>query len=305
MKVAIVGAGLIGRAWAVVFARGGASVSLFDQDRKQAEAALRWVDATLPQMQGFGLIADADIVRSRIGIAAGLDQAAANASHVQENIVEKAEPKQKLFALIEEFAPLDCVLASSSSAITPSVIFSAVKDKSRCLVAHPLNPPHLAPVVELCGGSEKTKEKTSRFMRLCGMSDVIVQKEIEGFILNRLQYALLNEALRLIEGGYVSAADLDKTVKDGLALRWSFMGPIETIDLNAPLGVADYMARYGETIRRNGDLQKASTDWTDAVSANLAKERREIVPLAQLSSEQAVRDRRLMALARLKRLREF
>jgi L-gulonate 3-dehydrogenase len=157
----------------------------------------------------------------------------------------------------------------------------------------------------LCGGSPETREKTCRFMRLCGMSDVIVQKEIEGFILNRLQYALLNEALRLIEGGYVSAADLDKTVKDGLALRWSFMGPIETIDLNAPGGVADYMARYGETIRKNDELQKASAAWTDAVSETLTKERRDAVSLALLADQQAVRDRRLMALAKLKGAQGF
>ena len=92
-------------------------------------------------------------------------------------------------------------------------------------------------------------------MASCGMSPIVVKREIEGFILNRLQLAVLNESFRLIAEGYVTADDLDKTIKDGLALRWSFMGPIETIDLNAPKGVADYLERYGPTIRRVGDSQ--------------------------------------------------
>jgi L-gulonate 3-dehydrogenase len=133
------------------------------------------------------------------------------------------------------------------------------------------------------------------------MVEVIVQKEIDGFILNRLQYALLNEALRLIDGGYVTAADLDKTLKDGLALRWSFMGPIETIDLNAPGGIGDYMQRYGATVRQNGELQKQSADWRDAVVERLVAERRTVLAADQLAEAQALRDTRLMALARFKK----
>ena len=119
----------------------------------------------------------------------------------------------------------------------PSIIFGGLATRDRCLVSHPLNPPHLAPIVELCGAdftSPEVIERARDFMAGCAMSPITVKREIEGFILNRLQLAVLNEAFRLIAEGYVSAEDLDKTVKDGLALRWSFMGPIETIDLNAP-----------------------------------------------------------------------
>jgi 3-hydroxyacyl-CoA dehydrogenase len=259
-------------------------------------------------MQGFGLIDDAAGCLARIRVADGLADALATADHVQENIGEKAELKQDLFREIERLAPATAVLASSSSALMPSVIFGTLETRQRALVVHPMNPPHLAPVVEVCGAPftlPETVEKTSQFMQMCGMSVVKVEAEIEGFILNRLQFAVLNEALRLIESGHVSARDLDKTMKDGLALRWSFMGPIETIDLNAPGGITDYMARYGETIRRGGALQKASTDWSPAVADALARERRAVVPLADLSDEQARRDRRLMLLAKFKRGDEF
>ena len=136
------------------------------------------------------------------------------------------------------------------------------------------------------------------------MSPITVKREIEGFILNRLQLAVLNEAFRLIAEDYVSAEDLDKTVKDGLALRWSFMGPIETIDLNAPKGVADYLERYGPTIRRVGEAQAAAKPWPDTIAATLDAERRAVVPAEKLADATAWRDRRLMALAAHKRAQE-
>ncbi len=308
MKVAVIGAGLIGRAWAVVFARGGAEVALFDSVAGQSEVARRWAGDALVQMQDFGLIDDAAVCLARIRVGGSLGDVLAGADHVQENIAERAELKQALFREIEMLAPETAVLASSSSAIMPSVIFGLLETRHRALVAHPMNPPHLAPVVEVCGApftSPETVETTIHFMKMCEMSVVKVEAEVEGFILNRLQFAVLNEALRLIEGGHVSARDLDKTLKNGLALRWSFMGPIETIDLNAPGGIADYMVRYGDTIRRGGVLQKASADWSSAVAGALARERRAEVPLADLQDEQAKRDRRLMLLAKFKRGGDF
>jgi 3-hydroxyacyl-CoA dehydrogenase len=186
----------------------------------------------------------------------------------------------------------------------PSIIFDGLKSRSRCLVSHPLNPPHLAPIVEICGAdftSEPAIAGARDFMSRCGMSPITVKREIEGFILNRLQLAVLNEAFRLISEDYVTAEDLDKTIKDGLALRWSFMGPIETIDLNAPGGVADYLMRYGPTIRRVGESQAAATPWPDSIGAALASERRSLVPEERLGAAAAWRDKRLMALAAHKR----
>jgi 3-hydroxyacyl-CoA dehydrogenase len=307
VKTAILGSGLIGRSWAMVFARGGHDVLLWDQDEAQVARALSHIAATLPLMAAEGLIEDGAAVLARIRAARDLRDALDGAGFVQENIVERAEPKQRLFAEVEALVPGEAILSSSTSAIMPSIIFGGLRTRSRCLVSHPLNPPHLAPIVELCGAEFTSPEVMARardFMAGCAMSPITVNREIEGFILNRLQLAVLNEAFRLIADGYVSAEDLDKTVKDGLALRWSFMGPIETIDLNAPKGVADYLERYGPTIRRVGDSQSAAGPWPDTIAAKLDAGRRAMVPEEKLADATDWRDRRLMALAAHKRAQE-
>lgn len=291
----------------MVFARGGHEVVLWDQDPAQVEKALAHVARTLPEMAKAGLVEAPDAAMSRIRGAGGLTEALDGTGFVQENIVERAGPKQELFAAIENLCPAEAVISSSTSAIMPSILFSALHTRQRCLVSHPLNPPHLAPIVEICGADFTSPDAVAAardFMASCGMSPITVKREIEGFILNRLQLAVLNEAFRLIAGGYVTAEDLDKTVKDGLALRWAFMGPIETIDLNAPKGVADYLERYGPTIRRVGDSQAAAEPWPDTIGATLDAERRAAVPGEKLGEATAWRDRRMMALAAHKREQE-
>jgi 3-hydroxyacyl-CoA dehydrogenase len=129
----------------------------------------------------------------------------------------------------------------------PSLFTEALAGRHRCLVSHPVNPPHLVPIVELCGAPWTAGETVAAarevFQRI-GQVPITVRREVDGFIVNRLQGALLAEAFRLVGEGYVSPEDLDHTMKDGLGLRWSFMGPFETIELNAPGGIPDYCARY-------------------------------------------------------------
>ncbi len=291
----------------MVFARGGHDVLLWDQDAAQVGKAIEHIARTLPQMAAAGLVDDPDAALARVRGASDLRASVSDADFIQENIVERAEPKQLLFAEVERHAPTDAIISSSTSAIMPSILFGSLRTRGRCLVSHPLNPPHLAPIVEICGGDFTSPEAIGiarDFMAGCGMSPITVQREIEGFILNRLQLAVLNEAFRLIADGYVTAEDLDKTVKDGLALRWSFMGPIETIDLNAPEGVADYLDRYGPTIRRVGDSQSAAPPWPGTIGETLDAERRAVVPKERLGEATAWRDRRMMALAAHKREQE-
>lgn len=299
-NVAVIGAGLIGRSWAMVFARGGASVRLWDQDAEQPRRALALISRSLADMEAAGLVSGAAQIAARIAVAPTLAEAVQGADFVQENIAELAQPKQDLFASIETLAGSEAIFSSSTSAILPSIIFGELDTRHRCLVAHPMNPPHLAPIVELCGGdftNADVMQQASGFMSRCGMAPILVKREIDGFILNRLQLAVLNEAFRLISRGYVSAADLDKTISEGLALRWSFMGPIETIDLNAPDGISDYLRRYGPTIRRVGASQAADPAWPAAIADQLDAEMRVQVPAEKLAAKQAWRDRRLMALA--------
>ena len=298
-KIAVIGAGLIGRAWAMVFARAGHAVALYDADRKALEENLPIIDTSLADLKRAGLLDEAPAtVRARIRAAGTLDDALDGTSYVQENIRETLEAKREIFKRMDTVALPETILASSTSTIPASEITRGLPGRARCLVAHPVNPPHLVPLVELAPAPWTSPEVVARARALlekAGQVPILVKKEVQGFILNRLQAALLGEAMRLYEDGYASADDIDKCVRNGLGLRWSFMGPFETIDLNAPGGVADYAARYGSLLYEMGRTQVARP-WGDAVVRKLEAERRQTQPADRLAERQAWRDRRLMAL---------
>jgi 3-hydroxyacyl-CoA dehydrogenase len=298
-KIAVIGAGLIGRAWAIVFARAQHPVALHDADPGALAHNLAGIDASLADMKAAGLLEETpEAIRSRIRAASGLEDALEGAAYVQENIRETLAAKREILARIDAIAAPAAILASSTSTIPASQIGEGLAGRARFLVAHPVNPPHLVPLVELCPApwtSEATVERARKLLEAAGQVPIVVKKEIQGFILNRLQCALLNEAMRLFEDGYASAEDVDKCVRNGLGLRWSFMGPFETIDLNAPGGVIDYAQRYGELLYEIGRTQSARP-WDKAALKKLEAERRATQPQAQLVSRQAWRDRRLMAL---------
>ncbi|XIA67044.1 3-hydroxyacyl-CoA dehydrogenase [Bradyrhizobium sp. TZ2] len=245
--VAIVGAGLIGRAWATIFARAGWNVRLTDPHISTLAAAPRLIRDELLALARHGLGGDPDDAVARISVAGNLEEAVRDVEFVQENGPENVEEKQIIFSQLDRIAPKNALLVSSTSAITASRFTETLPGRARCLVGHPVNPPHLVPLVELCGApwtSPEALERARTIYREIGQIPVTINREINGFVLNRLQGALLAEAFRLVGEGYISAEDLDHTVKDGLGLRWSFLGPFETIELNAPGGIPDYCARY-------------------------------------------------------------
>jgi 3-hydroxyacyl-CoA dehydrogenase len=246
-NVAIVGAGLIGRAWAAIFARAEWNVRLTDPHIPTLKAAPRLIRDELHALARHGLAADPDAAVSRVSVAASLEEAAIGVEFVQECGPEKVEDKRLIFAELDKLALPDALLVSSTSAIPASRFTEGLRGRARCLVGHPVNPPHLVPLVELCGApwtSPAAIERAQDIYREIGQVPVVINKEIDGFVLNRLQGALLAEAFRLVGEGFISAEDLDRTVKDGLGTRWSFLGPFETIELNAPGGIPDYCARY-------------------------------------------------------------
>jgi L-gulonate 3-dehydrogenase len=246
-KVAIVGAGLIGRAWAVIFARAGWNVRLTDPHVPTLKAAPRLIRDELHALARHGLASDPDGAVARVSAAGNLEEAVRDVEFVQENGPERVDDKRSIFAQLDKMAPKNALLVSSTSAIAASRFTEQLPGRARCLVGHPVNPPHLVPLVELCGAPWTSPEAIDRagdIYREIGQVPVTIKREINGFVLNRLQGALLAEAFRLVGEGYISAEDLDHTVKDGLGLRWSFLGPFETIELNAPGGIPDYCARY-------------------------------------------------------------
>jgi len=245
--VAIVGVGLIGRAWATIFARAGWNVRLTDPHAPTLRAAPGLIRDELHALARHGLADDPDGAATRLTLAANLEEGVDGVAFVQENGPELIEQKKIIFAELDRLAPPDAVLASSTSAITASRFTETLPGRARCMVGHPVNPPHLVPLVELCGApwtSPQTIDRARQIYREIGQVPVTINREINGFVLNRLQGALLAEAFRLVGEGYISAEDLDHTVKNGLGLRWSFLGPFETIELNAPGGIPDYCARY-------------------------------------------------------------
>ncbi|MBL4916599.1 3-hydroxyacyl-CoA dehydrogenase [Szabonella alba] len=253
---AIIGAGLIGRAWSVVFARAGWSVQIWDPDAATRDGFLAAAAADAEILARHGLTAPAAELVARMTVCDTMEAALQGVSFVQENGPENPQLKQDLFARMDALAPRDAILASSTSAIIPEIFSKAVPGRARCLVGHPVNPPHLVPLVEICGApwtAPRAMACAQDVYRDVGQTPITLNRSVDGFVLNRLQGALLAEAFRLVADGVVSPEDLDLTLTDGLARRWSFIGPFATIDLNAPGGIADYCARYTGFYRRLAD----------------------------------------------------
>ena len=305
-KVAIVGAGFVGRAWAISFARAGHDVMLWDEQEDAPAKALSYIEGVMPDLVANDLLNgdSAAVVRGRMRAATALDDALAGAVYVQENTPENVEIKRGVFARLDAIAGPDTILASSTSAILPSHFTELLAGRARCLVVHPINPPYLIPAAEVVPApwtDPAVVERTASFLRAAGHSPIVMKRELDGFVMNRMQGALLEEAFRLVEGGYASIEDVDIGIRDGLALRWSFMGPFETIDLNAPGGVRDYCQRYEQIYKRLYPSTQTRADWNGPVLDVIEAERRKALPADRLQAHQAWRDRRLMALAAHKR----
>ncbi|MGH6925071.1 MAG: 3-hydroxyacyl-CoA dehydrogenase [Propylenella sp.] len=300
-KIAIVGAGFVGRAWAIAFARAGHDVALWDADAEAPRRAIAFAHEVLPDLAACDLLngrSPADVL-ARIGIAAAPEEAVADADHVQENAPERLDVKVELFARLDGLAPPDAVLASSSSAILPSKFTEALAGRQRCLVAHPINPPYLVPATEVVPApwtSPEAVERTRKLLVSAGQAPIVMKRELDGFIMNRMQGVLLEEAFRLVADGYATVEDIDIGIREGLALRWSFMGPFETIDLNAPGGVRDYVERYQDIYAKLFGQMQRRVDWGGAVLETVERERRQRLPEAGLAQRLIWRDRRLMAL---------
>jgi L-gulonate 3-dehydrogenase len=243
-------------------------------------------------------------VLGRIGYVTGLAEALAGAAYVQESTPERVEVKREVFSELDRRAAPDAILASSTSGIPASSFTEHVAGRQRCLVAHPINPPYVTPLVELCPApwtDAAVVDRTHDLMTRGGQAPIRLRREVQGFVANRMQAALIGAALRVVADGVASADDVDVAIRDGIGLRWSFMGPFETIDLNAPAGIGDYLRRYG-TLYQAIEGEHGPLDWTgDALLRKVEDERRALLPAGRLAERSVWRDRRLMALAAQKR----
>ncbi len=304
-RVTIVGAGTIGVGWAIVFARAGIGVALHDTDGARLGAARSDLDRRLQSLSLGGLLEEPPhVVAGRIRSCETLEAALEGATHVQENAPERLALKRELFRRLDGLTEGHVTLASSSSALTASTFAEELSGRARCLVAHPANPPYLLPVVELVPApftDPDVLERSRRLFAAAGMSTVVVRREVEGFVLNRLQGALLREAYCLVRDGVASVDDVDRVVRDGVGRRWSVVGPFETAELNTRGGIEAHALTMGPAYARMGAERGQHDPWTPELVERVAGELHRRVPRQAWEEHVARRDDALIALERARR----
>jgi 3-hydroxyacyl-CoA dehydrogenase len=226
-RVAIIGTGVIGASWASLFLAKGLDVVATDVAPDAQQKLQAFVEATWPTLEQAGLSPGAS--PNRLHFTKSVDDAIAAADLVQENGPERIEFKQDLYRHLDEALGPETIIASSSSGLTMSAIQSVcAHHPERCLIAHPFNPPHLIPLVEIVGGtrtSEEAIDRATTFYRGLGKRTIRLRKEVPGHVANRLQAALFREVVHLIADDVVSVGDADAAVSWGPGLRWGIMGP--------------------------------------------------------------------------------
>lgn len=306
-KVALIGCGLIGQSWAISFLTAGFNVSLFDPVREVRATAKDKIKAKLSSLYRSGLIKNKSIsdYLDGVHIAENLSDAVRGSIYVQESGPENLDIKKQLTKKIDAVTPEDVPIASSTSGIPTSLYARDLQGKYRCLVAHPINPPHLIPAVEIVPApftSESTTKAVKEILNSIDKEPLVLKKEIPGFVVNRLQGALLTEAFNLVKDGISSAEDIDKAISQGLGLRWSFMGPFQTIHLNAPDGITGYVERYEKMY---GEMfNKPDIDWLSIVKLGLEEELLNQYQLDEREKHEEERDHNLIQLLIHKKLAE-
>ncbi|MFC4005034.1 3-hydroxyacyl-CoA dehydrogenase [Prauserella oleivorans] len=300
MTAAVVGTGSIGVAFALVFARAGMTVRCWDPLPESMQRAKGDLADRLTRLDAHGLLAERPHeVAARVSFASTLSEAVQGATLVQECAPERLDLKRSLFAELAGSTGDEVVLASSSSAIRPSAIAEDLPATDRILVGHPGNPPYLLPVIEVVPSpatSAQTVEHARATYSAARLRPVALRREVEGFVFNRLQGALLREAYCLLRDGVAGVEDIDTVVRCGLGRRWSVIGPFETADLNTRGGIAAHAEKLGPAYARMGAERGQHDPWTPELVAQAEAERRALLPLEQWEDRVRWRDERLMAL---------
>ncbi len=298
--VACVGAGVIGGGWVAYFLARGFRVRAWDPG-PDAEARLRTiVDAAWPALTELGLADGASV--DHLSVDVELAAAVADADYVQESAPEQLPLKRRLLAEIAAVVPEHVVIGSSTSGYGMTEMAADTASAHRLVVAHPFNPPYLIPLVEVVGGERTAADVvkwTGEFLRLTGKSVITPDREVPGFIANRLQEAMWREALHMVANGEATVEQIDASITEGPGLRWAFHGPMLTFHLaGGPGGMAHMLDHFGPSLR---------SPWTRLQAPELTPQLRDSVvtgceaeagsrTIADLVRE---RDRRLVDLLRV------
>ncbi|KAK3097656.1 hypothetical protein FSP39_011773, partial [Pinctada imbricata] len=298
--------GLIGRSFAMLYAASGYNVKLYDIEASQIEGAMKDIRDQLEHLDKTGFLRGKLTVTEQENLITGtndLAECVKDAFFVQECVPEILDIKRNVHSKIDCMVGNDVILASSASALVPSLISEKLQHKSRFIVVHPTNPPFYAPLIELVPAPWTDADvlpRTKELMLEIGQVPVTLLKEIDGFVLNRIQYAIMGECWRLVKDGVMSTEDIDKVMSEGLGRRYAFMGPLETAYLNAD-GMYSYGERYKDMIHRVqssfGEPEKMEGEVLGTIHNDIASR----IPLDKLMERRKWRDTRLAALDKLKR----
>lgn len=300
-EVVILGAGFIGVSFAAAFLDAGWSVTLCDPDATRRASATRRIAEQAQAIELAGLALSGN---GTITVLPDPSDQLFSASLVLECGPEQLITKQAIFAdLIAEAGP-HTILATASSAIQMSQILTDATQQARCLVAHPVNPPAVLRLIELVPAPGTLSTVTARAADLlasAGFATVTLGHEIEGFVMNRLQGAVLREAYRLVDEGVADVAGIDAVMRQALGPRWALSGPFETAELNTPGGIRAHAARLGLAYKRMGEGRGEKVDWNDALVSRVEAQRRAICAEGDLPTRTRWRAE---AVARLVALRD-
>lgn len=250
-NVACIGAGVIGGGWVAHFLARGYTVTAWDPAPDAEEKLRRLVDAAWPALTELGLADGAS--RDHLTVATTLEEAVAGADFVQESAPEKLDLKQELLASIDQAARPGVVISSSTSGYGMTEMQADCATPQRLVVGHPFNPPYLIPLVEVVGG-EKTEQWAVRwaaeFFEIAGKSVITMDREVPGFIANRLQEAIWREALHMVANGEATVEQIDSSITEGPGLRWPLLGPCLTFHLaGGEGGMAHMLDHFGPSLQ--------------------------------------------------------
>lgn len=305
-NVALVGAGIIGRGWIPVFTKAGCRLRIYDKDSSQAQRALTWLENELKLDIDDGFI-DADEAEKRLKLISlhdDLVDTLAGAGYIQENCPEDLSLKKSIFFNIDQIADEKAIIASSTSGLDINQIADGLKGASRCITAHPCNPPHVIPVVEVLTTQEAdsfTINRAVEFLVSLGQKPVLLKFYVLDFLLNRIQSAVVREAIHLVESGVAEVDAVDTVICEGLGLRWALLGPFGVNNTNADGGIREYYKIYGESYKTSmADLDSSPPSFNPEMIEKIAQAVDTMEGYASISSTCRWRDRMVRKIRDLK-----
>ena len=301
-KIAVIGTGVIGTGWIIRFLAHNKKVIVFDKDLKLEKKLLIEIKRACPFVKRLFNIKKINLKNFKY--VTSIEEAVKDAGLIQECATENYKIKINLMNIISKAAKSNAIIASSSSGLLPTRIYSKCKNPARTMIAHPFNPVYLCPGVEIVAGKKTKKNflnKANKFYKEISMNPIIVKKELPGYLADRLQEALWREALHIINDGYATTKDLDRAIEDGPGLRWSLMGTFLTFHLaGGKAGMKHMLKQFGPALKLPWTKLKAPK-LSKKLSTRVIKGTKQQAKGKSVSAISNIRDEYLVNLQKLRK----